>query len=349
MNDTQLQRDFYKRYGISKNRVSFSKTGLLCTLIGNSEIEDYPFISCGLSMCVRAMGRRLNGKLVKLENTHTGNCSIYRFDEISKNTDETSMIIKEFLKHSEFGAEILYDSTIPESFMEDDVLNITLVNSLFKTIQKDYDIYKKASLIKDFRKSLAMLYEKKGYCTLMNGSRHKNLPLPLMGYKILLVRTRLKKSPRKKLFEKSDFDAIKRIYPHILSVNDLTEDMLKNPKTGLNKEKINIFRYLICEREFVNISEIYLKALKIKNFAETINRSEDKFRQLCYADEKAAFAVDVLRDMNECICAKQQHDSVFAFVREDFTDNAVNILTHSFSQSFGYEPSICICNTCTAE
>lgn len=351
MNDTQLQQDFYKRYGISKNRVSFSKTGLLCNLIGDSQIKDFPFISCTLSMCIRTMGRRLDNKLVRLENTQTGTYDIYRLDELPNKGNEINKILKKFTSYTTFGAEILYDSTIPESFNNETAFNITLVNSLMKTIPKELNIRQKASFFGSeyFSEYVALLNSKKGWCTLVQGSRCEQLPFPLTGYKILMIRTRLKNSPQKSIDIKKETDAIKRIYPHVVSVNDITEEMLSNPALKLNNSELNRIRFLVLEREFVSIAKACLKACNTEKFADIMNRSEDCFRQLCANDEKARFTVDVLRDVGECICAKQQRDAVIAIVKEKSADNTVNLLRYSFSAAFGYEPSVCICDTCGTE
>ena len=116
VNDTQLQQDFYKRYGISKNRVSFSKTGLLCNLIGDSQIKDFPFISCTLSMCIRTMGRRLDNKLVRLENTQTGTYDIYRLDELPNKGNEINKILKKCRASGFVFYCVLYESGVQPNF-----------------------------------------------------------------------------------------------------------------------------------------------------------------------------------------------------------------------------------------
>lgn len=351
MNDTQLKEDFYKRFGVSQNRLTFSKTGLLCTLLGEDGIKDFPFISCCLSMSVRAMGRKLGNKIINIENTQTGTADIYRLDELDAlNTREAEILKK--IPQPLCGAQILYDTTIPHNLDFTYEFNTALLNTVLKIIPQEADILKKSAILasdNDFSRYIAIFCAKKGWCSLVEGTKYRHLPLPLGGYKLMTVHIRSKNEPKKVFITKADMDAVKRIYPHILSVNDLTVDMLNNSDLKLGKNNVLKLKYLVCEKDNVHIAAECLRACNIKKFAETVNRSQDHFGQFFDINPESQYIIDTLLDTGECICARSRYNNIYAIITNERADNTINILRRSFTNTFGYEPSICICDTCSTE
>lgn len=351
MNDTQLKEDFYKRFGVSQNRLAFSKTGLLCTLLGENDIKDFPSLSCCLSMCIRATGRKLGSKFINIENTQTGKADVYRLDELmALNTTEAEIFKK--IPSLPDGAQILYDTTIPKNLDYSSEFNTTLLNTLLKISHKETDVLKKAAILatdNNFSKYVSILCAKKGWCTLVQGTKYIHLPLPLTGYKLMTVHIRRKNAPKNVFIKKSDMDAIKRIYPHVLSINDLTVGMLNNSDLKLKNDELHRLKYLVCEKDNVHIGVECLRGCNIKKFAETVNFSENHFRQFIKNYPESQYIVDTLLDTGECICARSRQDNIYAIITENRADNTINILRHSFVNIFGYEPSICICDTSSTE
>lgn len=76
----------------------------------------------------------------------------------------------------------------------------------------------------------------------MNNGEPKNLPLPLSGYKILTAHCTEPLSDHSKHI-KYAMSEIRRLYPHINSISDLTPEILSTAKSSFKNSKAAKYMY----------------------------------------------------------------------------------------------------------
>ena len=64
-----LQKDFYNRYGVSKNRLFSTKSGMLYTLLGFCDIYGALSLNCVMAPYITSLGRILDGKDIVVLDT----------------------------------------------------------------------------------------------------------------------------------------------------------------------------------------------------------------------------------------------------------------------------------------
>ena len=232
MNFLTLKEDFYKRYETSGKFLHYTSYGALCTLLGHTDIPTAPSLCCTLSMRVEMFARKSGGNYVKIENTTTDKCLQYPFgtstDLFKGKTKFFAELIHALENSGLKGAEILYNNTIPNFISSKHAFSATLIKSLMQVSDIELTPLETAAicaLSDDLTPYLAVLFSKKGYCTLMNSGEPKNLPLPLSGYKILTAHCTEPLSNHSKHI-KYAMSEIRRLYPHINSISDLTPEIL---------------------------------------------------------------------------------------------------------------------------
>lgn len=348
MNRTELQSDFYKRYGVSKNRLVFSKAGLLCTLLGHSEIENSEFMSCTLSMCVKTAGRMLASNAVNLENTQTGICSVIQTADIASHNKHLYDIVQKFGHIRPFGAEILYDSSIPEFLPHNIALRISVLNTLLKIADTEMPPAQKVQLCAHSHNPapyIAVMNSRHGWCSSVRGLECTNFPLPLTGYKILIVQSRTAKPDNHAAVTATAFKKLRHIYPHVTSFNDITSDMLDYARTKLKNPEIKYARHIISENERIILAKAVLKMCRIKDFAKLVNDSQKSIERLWGCEGEHTFLVNKICENPSCLCARKWRNGIFAIVEDGSEDGIINILRHDFNSRCGYFPHFCIADT----
>lgn len=352
MNRTELKNDFYKRFSSSPQSLVFSKTGLLCTLLGHSEIKYSEFLSCTLSMCVQAMGRRLDGGTVKLENTKVGVCTVFRLNDLMSEKKSLYDIMLKFSSIPPFGAELLYDSTIPQCFYPHDAIRITVLNTLLKLASAEQSIENKALICAGGGNPApyaAMLASKKGWCNSTLGTQSETLPFPLTGYKLLAVQTSARRSGHRAAAVENGFKTLRLIYPHIVSMNDLTFDMLDYAKSHIKHSEMNYIRHIVSENERIKSAKTFLKGCRIREFADVVNSSQRSIERLWGCTIEQVFLADTIMQTGYCLCARQWENGIIAIVQEESIDHIINIMRRAFSSNYGFEPDFCVADTCGTE
>ena len=351
LNRTDLQNDFYKRYNVSRHHLCFSKAGLLCTFLGYENIKNTEFISCALSMCIHIAGRRLDSRIIRLENTKTGVCTVFRPDD-AFDSMQLKDIFEKFCFSALPGAELLYDSTIPPFFSQHASLRTAFMNTLLKLSDTNSGDFKKTAICAgngNPSQYSALLAAKRGWCSYTNGTYTENLPLPLTGYKLLCVQTHAKSNAHHISAVKHAFETIRHIYPHISSTGDITADILYSVKKRLSRSEINYIQHLISEHEKIQTAKTALKACRLYDFAEIVNASEYSAQQLWNCRREHAFLSDAVNPLSGCLCSRQWKNGIIAIVAEESIDYIINILRHEFCASYGYNPMFCISDTCSTE
>lgn len=352
MNRTELQNNFYKRMGVSKNRLFFSKTGLLCTLLGHSNIRGGEFLSCTLSMGVRTAGRMLVCNAVNLENTQTAKCSVIRINDLSSQNKQLYDIVNKVNRLHPFGAELLYDSDIPDFFHDTAALRISVLNTLLKIADCDLCIEQKAQICADGKNTapyIAALNSRRGWCCCVKESTCDRLPLPLSGYKFLLVHTSYSKTDRRSKSVQQAYKKLHRIYPHVLSLYDITPDMLDFARVKLRSSEYNYMRHLLLEHERIIIAKAALTACRIKDFANLVNASQKSLEKLWDNEYEHIFLTESLSEHPRCLCARSFENGIYALVETGSEDEIINIIRYDFNSRFGYFPNFCIADTSDTE
>lgn len=341
LNLTDLKQDFYKRFSASNSFLAYSRMGLLCPLLGNTSIKHSPSLNCSLSMKIQLYGRQLAGEMIKLQSTKNNLCVVFRFGTRppSQHTELFEMLEK-MRGYGIGGAELFFDSSIPTFFPSE----CELKAAVFDVISRIYNIDIPMSVCGNKSVYNALLNAQKGYC--ISEPDGKKLPLPLTGYKFLILQTEaIDKTPRAKYIEKA-YERLKRIYPHIHSLADLSPDRLEYSRSAIrDKTALNYVRHLVDENERIQIASQGLKQCSITALTEQINQSELSIEKLWNPERQHVFLVHRIIRCDNVVCAKVWENGIFAIIKDENIDETVNKIIYDFETAAGYKPFVCIADT----
>lgn len=342
MNLVDLKEDFYKRFNASDSFLCYSRAGLLCPLLGDISIEHSPSLSCSLSMKVQVYGRRLNGEMIKLQSTKNNLCVIFRYGgRLPSQHTELFDMLEKMHGYGAGGAELFFDSSIPDFFGYERELKA----AVFNIMQKIYDITVPVSVCGDYTAPYsALLGARKGYC--VSEPDNNRLPLPLMGYKLLIVQTdKADKTPRAKYVDKA-YERLKRIYPHISSLADITPEKLEYSRNVIrDKTALNYVRHLVDEQERIKSAAEGLEKCSTDTLAMQINQSEQSIEKLWNPEKQHVFLARRALRTDGVLCARIWKNGIIAVVRDETLDRVSDIIIHDFENAAGYKPYLCIAET----
>ena len=321
MNFLTLKEDFYKRYETSSKFLHYTSYGALCTLLGHTDIPTAPSLCCTLSMRVEMFARKSCGNYVKIENTTTDKCLQYPFgtstDLFKGKTKFFAELIHALENSGLKGAEILYNNTIPNFISSKHAFSAALIKSLMQVSDIELTPLETAAICAlndDLTPYLAVLFSKKGYCTLMNSGEPKNLPLPLSGYKILTAHCTEPLSDHSKNI-KYAMSKIRRLYPHVNSISDLTPEILSTAKSSFKNSKAAKYMYhLSTENTRINTVSAALKRCDIKTLFREINNSEQSMERFWDIGTEHKFLANTARNTDGIAAARCQDKVIWAIV-----------------------------------
>lgn len=342
MNLTDLKQDFYKRFSASDSFLSYSRMGLLCPLLGDVSIKHSPALTCSLSMKIQVYGRRLGGELIKLQSTKNNLCVIFRFGgQLPSQHTELFEMLDKMRGYGAGGAELFFDSSIPAFFGHERELKA----AVFDVMSKIYDIDPPISVCGDYKPPYsALLDAQKGYC--VSEPDGQRMPLPLTGYKLLIIQTqKFDKTPRAKYIEKS-YERLKRIYPHIHSLADLSPDRLEYSRSAIrDKTALNYVRHLVDENERIKIASEGLNRCDIQALVNQINQSEQSMEKLWSPEKQHVFLAKMALRSESIICARIWKNGILSIASEENIDETISKLSRDFEAAAGYKPFICVADT----
>lgn len=343
MNLTELKQDFYKRFDTSGNFLTYSRAGLLCSLLGDISIRRCPALSCSLSMRVQVYGRRLEGDVVKLQTTKSNTCIVFHYgSRIPSQYKNLFEMLDRMHSYGVRGAELIFDCSVPDFFSSD----IELKTAVFHTLSKIYDIAPPIDICSSDNPApyAAIAGAKKGYCIVMPENR--SLPLPLTGYKLLTVQcAKADKTPREKYIEKG-FNALKRIYPHIHSFSDISPELLEYSKNAVrDKTALNYMRHIADENERIKYAAEELKKCSLQALISQMNLSEQSMEKLWNPEKQHVFLAQKAASTHGVMCARIWKNGIIAIVNEDEIDYAADTIAYDFENIAGYKPYICIADS----
>lgn len=341
MNLTDLKQDFYKRFSASESFLTYSRIGLLCPLLGDASIKRSPLLSCSLSMKVQLYGRRLGGEMIKLQSTKNNLCVVFHFGgrPPSQHTELFEMLEK-MHGYGISGAELFFDSSIPNFFSYERELKA----AVFDVISRIYNVKIPVSVCGDKSVYNALLSARKGYC--VSEPDNRTLPLPLTGYKFIVMQTENQdKTPRGKSVEKA-YERLKRIYPHIHSLADLSPERLEYSRSAIrDKTALNYVRHLVDENERIKIAAQGLERCNIDLLTAQINQSEESIEKLWNPERQHVFLAHKMLRQDNIICAKVWKNGIFAIARDENIDETINKISYDFEVTAGYKPFVCIADS----
>lgn len=341
LNLTELKQDFYKRFRPSGDFLTYSRTGLLCPLLGVTSVKRAPSLTCSLSMKVQVYGRKLAGDMIKLQSTKNNLCVVYRYgSRLPSQHTELFEMLERLRAYGAFGAELFFDSSVPPFFDYERELKA----AVFRVMSNIYNLDVPVSICgEDKPLCSAILKAKKGYCITIPDGRQ--LPLPLTGLKPLAVQTNIAdKTPREKCIEKA-YGRLKRIYPHIHSFSDISPDKLEYARNAIrDKTALNYVRHIVDENDRIEAAAGGLERCSISVLAEQINLSEESIEKLWNPARDHVFLTH--RAMSAgALCARVWENGIIAIVKENEVDDIISRLTFDFETTVGQKPYICVADS----
>ena len=346
---TELKQDFYKRFEQSDNFLHFTSTGLLCTLLGHSDIEHAPSLTCSLSMRVQMFTRRLGGNCIDIQDVTKSEGLSYRFgtptDILHSNNRNTAEIIRRFEDYGLSGAQILYERTVPDFLPCEEEFSVCIVRSLLKITDKEADTLKIASLASGNRKSdnyIAIASSRQGYCTHISKGEPKMLPLPLSGYKIISVHCKEKQKDRSSTV-KYAFDNISRLYPHISSIADITPEMFVASKNDIkDKTALRYMYHLINENARLGTADWALKRCDIKTLFNEMNTSQKSLERFWNLSEEQTYLAHCAKNIDGVRAVRSWQNGIIVIAENEYIDHIIEIIKNNFESNIGYPPYFCV-------
>ncbi len=351
MNLPELKNDFYKRLGPSDNFLHFMSNGLLCSLLGHDDIDAAPFIGCTLSMGVKMFARKLGGKMIMIQDNDQSNAISYKYGAGTAQYAGTAKDIAELIQRLEIknikGAEILFDCSIPDFLPRKETLFLTLTQAVFTVSNIEADSLETAYMAsggQNIMQHLGIIYSRKGYCTLLSGNTPKNLPLPMSGYKILTAHCTEREIDRSRDINYA-LEHIRRMYPHIGSIADITPEILQNAKDSIkNKTSAKYLYHLATENERLMAASRALKRCNIRGLFTQMNLSQQSMERFWDLGHEHTFLARCSKNVDGIEAVRCWKNGIITIVRDDKIDNAINMIKLAFETNIGYQPTFCVCD-----
>lgn len=347
-----LKEDFHNRFLQSGSFLHFTSYGLLCTLLGHIDIESAPSINFSLSMRIQMLARKNASNSIKLQNSATNKNLSYTLGTPSKLFNDSARfavdLINSMNNYNIKGADILYDSSIPKFLPQKETFSVTFIKSLMKTNGIETDDIETAamcSLHSDITPYLALLSTKNGYCTLMNKGKPKNMPLPLSGYKILTAHCTEKKKDRSKHI-KTAMTAIRKQFPHIGSIADVTPEILTASMPNIKSKTASRYMYhLVNENARIHNVSTSLKRCDIKTLFREMKNSQKSMERFWEPTGEHLFLAHSAENLDGVSAVRFWENGTIMIVEEDKVDYVINMVKSDFEQNIGYQPTFCVCET----
>ncbi len=340
LNLAELKEDFYKRFSSSDQFLIYSRMGMPCSLLGDVETEYCPSLSCCLSMRAQVYGRRLNGDAIRFQSSANNDCIVFHpGDVVKKEYRDLFSTVEKMYNYGVRGADLFADCSVPKRLNPDRVIKA----AVFDTLSRLYEIVLPTDLCdKNAKQYEAILSAKKGYAYF----RGHNIPLPLTGYKIMIVQgDKQDKFPRARHI-KNGFLSLKKLYPHINSLSDVTTELLESSKKAVHdKETLNLLRHFADENGRIKRAAAGLKKCDLEPLFIEINMSEQSQERLCQLEKQHIFIARIALDTDGVLCARVWKNGIFAIVREEKVDYVIRNINYEFEKKEGCQPHICIADT----
>lgn len=351
MNLPELKKDFYQRYNQSDSFLHFCSNGILCELLGYTNIEYAPSLTFTLSMRIQMFARKLGGNLINIESTKSDGCLSYHLGtpaQLFRGHDRFIVDLIQSMNSSGLrGADILYDCTIPEFLPHKEAFSVTLAQALIQVAGEEKDMLDIAAVCSsvgsDISELIGILSSRKGYCTHISAGKPNMLPLPLSGYKILTAHCTEKENDRSKCI-KTAFESISRLYPHVMFISDITPEIFNNAKHVVkDRTALRYMYHLTNENIRIKTAAEALKKCNTKALFAQMKLSHKSMERFWDMGKEHIFLAHCFEGLDGVAAVRFWKKGVIAIVEEDKLDYAVKMIGRKFEDNVGYRPSFCIC------
>lgn len=320
--------------------------GLLCSLLGDVNIMKSRSLNCSLSMCVQAYGRAVNGDILRLEDSGSDMCFTHHLGNPFPAKNHTLAAISRIAHENVRGAELLAHSTIP-NFLESEREYRAAVISTFLKIH-DIECENLAEICAGGGNPspyASIFANKKGWCTDTSGTKAEPVPLPLTGYKIIIVQGR-KKARRRYAEAAALLNSARSVYPHITSFAEVTRERAEVLRRFI-KDKAQFMRlmHIVDENERIDGAVEGLKRYKTDVLFNAVNASHESMRRLWGLTAEQIFMAERIMEYRGVKCARAWKNGIMAIAGEDDTDRVINALKFEFENKMGYKPYFCVADT----
>lgn len=270
----ELKTDFYSRYGEADGELYFERVGVPCVLMDSGTHALAFALGCG----VRAYGRKC-GNAIRILN------------------DRTNVSDVHFIKDG-CGAQILYSADVP-------AMPETRESAAY-AIEKLLRRMGVAKSGKSFGGLAAICdrYGSGGWCAYASYDELKEIPMPMKGYNVILIRIPQKKHAR------------------------IDRDDLK--------------QFCFNETRRINAAAEGLKKCRMEVLFDMLNESEAEQECLIPMSENAVSAVRIAMETDGVCAARVCDIGVVCFCKSDMTDSSVHIISNEYSRAIGFAAGIMV-------
>lgn len=342
MNRNDIKETFYKRYSASDSYLHFTFAGILCELLGCGDINGAPFLSCRLSMGIKMLARRLGGNIITVQDTASDSKFTYTAANPQELYSGRNRGIAEIArKFNGQGAEILYQSTMPDFINSDAEFYTALTQSLIKTNGIYADRLYAAEIAA--RNEYLPLYSalscsKSGCAVFISELAPKNYPLNLSGYKIISAYCTEKDIDRNNKIQRA-FRQITDKFPDVRSLSEVRREHIP---AVTDRNAAGYIFHLAGENERIASAFGSLSARDIRGLFTEMNISEKSMERFWSLGDEHIFLAKCAQKTDGVAAVRCNKYGITAVTRDDMIDYAVNMICEEFENNIGYQPTFCI-------
>ena len=321
-----LKKDFYSRFGVSKNKLYNQKCGMVYTLLGCCDVYGARSLKCVMPPYVYTVGRKLDGNKLEIENSYSIN--------------ETLLNIKDYTTYtSQNGAQILFDTDNCDCFNYSLPLKVCATKLLMKINNiSSFDYKTVVNQIcseKEVSECITLLNEKKGYCIDINGEDYKLFPLPLIGYKVIVAYA-------EELNCDFDYDVIKKATEYVkINLPDITHlykisvgDFNRISKDINNKNVFDFLKFVVDENERIENTVAALNKCDINSLFEAMKKSSMQMFGLLNNTAYKECVYNSLLKLSYVRAFRFVDNKILVFVDDENVDFTINELCNIIKSEY---------------
>lgn len=324
MDITTLKSDFYKRFDTSDNMLITQKSGILCTLLGFCDIRGSTALSAPLSMGVTGVCRRLDGGAVKITDTSNGDVMTYYLSNFP-------------LGQNFCGAQLLLDNAVPGYIDSTAAMRTCAIKCIMRV--NGIDEFDKISACAvscgkgNIKPYLALLEAKRGYAVFSHKLNTSLVPLPMTGYKYVLIQFSDKKFRTSSKDVERALNIISNAFPHVTTFADLNSETLRYASSVLKSRKtVRRISYLMNETKRISCAVTVLKSMHTEALFDIINESAREYTILWDSNKEISTLLDFAASCDGVMAARPFENGIVCIVDENMSDH----ITSAFLQHLKY-------------
>ena len=346
MNTAELKSHFYKRFIGENGRVTLSEAGLPCALLGYTNTDHMPSIGCALSMSVRTIARKIGSGTVAITSTETDMCRSYTIDNCD-GRDRISVFLNRARSFHINGTQILFDNGIPGCFDLNSAYTSAIAKSLLELSQRGVPRAETCAALcaqrDEMNEYLTVFESQKGYSVYAQYGSARLLPMPMTGYKFLVINARQSRPPVSTRLINRTYMLMKELYPHITSFADVSPEMLDIAAPRLRPKELRLCaKHMADECRRVSDGARALTRCDIRAFAELMSESYYSQKRICPRNDENIFLSDELLRTEGILGARMCEHGIIAIVDENKCDEVIKSVKFAYESEFGAPPIFCI-------